>query len=248
MSPAMPGEPPLMHKRFTSLMLLALCLTVEAVGADYSANINKNANINNKGVDFSGHWELDYQRSEDIRQEIELLYNQAKADYERALDRTRENFRNRGGKVHLEPGMSNYRSIIGLGRLTEKITQATLLDIAQTADHIVIKRNEDYSLVCDFNAPQPRQTPTGEEVCAWLDHQLAFQTNLAEGLVVNHLLSLAPNRQRLSIATTVNIRGLRWPFTIKRVFMPYKPSKGRYHCEFTLAKQKTCTLLGKEVE
>ena len=42
------------------------------------------------------------------------------------------------------------QSVVGLGRLAEKIAQATVLTIAQEDDHIVINRNDDFALVCDF--------------------------------------------------------------------------------------------------
>ncbi len=201
------------------------------------------ASANRHGVDFSGHWELDYQMSDHPNEKIRWLYTKAKSEYERALERARN-----GANVRVDPRGYNYQSIIGLGRLAEKIAQATILDIEQAEDHIVIKRNDDFSLVCDFNAPQPTATPVGSEACTWLEDQLAFQIELSDGLTVYHLISIASNRERMSIATTVHVSSLPYPFTLNRVYMPYEPGEGMYNCEYTIAKQTTCTLGGSETE
>lgn len=195
--------------------------------------------LNPHDRDFSGHWELDYQLSDHPQEKIRSLYIQAKSQAERLYERAQNSGR------YVDPQIFNYQSIIGLGRLTEKIARATVLDITQEGDHVVIRRNDDYALVCDFEDMGFKKSPVGVEGCAWQEDQLTFQVALPEGLNVLHRLSIAADRSRLNIATTVMVDGIRYPFTLNRVYMPYEPGEGLYDCEFTIAKQTTCTLRGQ---
>ncbi len=189
--------------------------------------------------DFSGHWELDYQLSDHPQEKIRSLYIQAKSQAERLVERAQNSGR------YVDPQVFNFQSIIGLGRLAEKIAKATVLDVSQRDDHVVIRRNDDYSLVCDFADMGFKQSPIGTEGCAWQEDQLTFQVALPEGLSVLHRLSIAADRSRLNIATTVLVDGIRYPFILNRVYMPYEPGEGLYDCEFTIATQTTCTLRGQ---
>jgi len=200
------------------------------------------ANANRHSIDFSGYWELDYQLSDHPGEKIRWLYTQARAEAERAMERARNSGR------YVDPQVLNFKSIIGLGRLAEKIAQSTVLTVTQQGDHIVIKRNDDFSLVCDFNDMGWKQNAIGTEGCAWQEDQLVFQIALPEGLSVLYRLSLATDRSRLNVATTVQISGIRYPFTLNRVYMPFEPGEGQFSCEFTVASQTTCTLSGSPNE
>ena len=218
-----------------NLLITALLLPPLSVAA---ADEHRRA-VNPHERDFSGHWELDYQLSDHPNEKIRSLYIQAKSRAERLAERAQH------AGHYLDQRMFNYRSIIGLGRLAEKIAQATVLDIRQKADHIVIKRNDDYSLVCDFTDMGFKLNAVGTEGCAWQEDQLTFQVALPEGLHVLHRLSIAADRSRLNIATTVLVDGIHHPFTLNRVYMPYQPGEGMYNCAYTIATQTTCTLRGQ---
>jgi len=195
--------------------------------------------LNPHNRDFSGHWELDYQLSDHPQEKIRSMYVQARSQAKRLAERAQNSGR------YVDPQIFNYQSIIGLGRLTEKIAKATVLDITQEGDHVVIRRNDDYALVCDFTDLGFKQSAIGIEGCAWQEDQLTFQVALPEGLNVLHRLSIAADRSRLNIATTVVVDGIRYPFTLNRVYMPYEPGEGLYDCEYTIATQTTCTLRGQ---
>lgn len=189
-------------------------------------------------IDFSGSWELDYQLSDHPDQKIRRQYEQARIRAERLAERASNQGR------YVDPQVLNFRSIIGLGKLAGKIAQATVLTINQGSDHVVIDRNEDFALVCDFNEMGWREHAFGAQGCEWQSDQLVFWMILPDGLHVSHRLSLAADRSRLNIATTVSLDGIRYPFTLNRVYMPFEPGEGLYDCEYTLARQKTCTLRG----
>ena len=193
---------------------------------------------NRHNVDFSGSWELDYQLSDHPSEKIRYLYIQARAQAERAAERAKNSGR------YVDPRIFNVQSVVGLGRLTEKIAQATVLTIAQEDDHIVINRNDDFALVCDFGEMGWKENAIGIEGCAWDEDQLAFQIALPDGLSVFHQFSIAADRSRINVATTVKVSGISYPFTLNRVYMPFEPGEGMFECTYTIANQTSCTLSG----
>lgn len=215
-------------------MYRLLCLILLLTSAMLSAEVNRHA------IDFSGNWELDYQLSDHPNEKIRRVYIETRSRIEAQL--RRQNNRS----IVVDPGVYNLQSIVGLGQLAERIAQATVLDITQADGHIVIQRNDDFSLICDFTDMQPKASLVGAEACAWDEDQLIFRLALPDGLHVEHKLSIAPDRSRLNIATTVWIEGVRYPFTLNRVYMPFEPGEGQYHCEYTIARQTTCTLGGRQ--
>ena len=207
--------------------LVALMLLLPASGT------SEERGFNDFQIDFSGHWELDYQLSDHASEKIRRVYQEAKSKLEREMQR-------RGSYV--DPSAFNLSSIVGLGRLAERIAQATVLDIEQNDNRIIINRNDDFALVCDLRFMQAQRSVLGAEACYWEEDQLVFQIALPDGLNVLHRLSIARDRSRINIATTLMLRGVRYPFTLNRVYMPYEPGEGLFQCEYTIARQTTCTL------
>ena len=196
--------------------------------------------VNRHNIDFSGNWELDYQLSDHPNEKIRQVYIETRSRIEAQM-------RRQGNQaVIVDQSFFNLHSIIGLGQLAERIGQATVLDIKQRDRHIVIQRNDDFSLICDFDDMQRKASMIGAEACAWDEDQLIFRIVLPDGLNVGHKLSVAADRSRLNIATTVWIEGVGYPFTLNRVYMPFEPGEGLYHCEYTIARQTTCSLGGSQ--
>ena len=193
---------------------------------------------NRHNADFSGSWELDYQLSDRSREKIKSLYRQAKAQAERAAERAKS------AGHYVDPRVFNAQSVVGHGLLTEKIAQATVLTITQEADHIVINRNDDFALICNFSDMGWKESVIGTEGCNWNEDQLAFQIALPNGLNVFHQFSIAADRSRINVATTVRILGITSPFTLNRVYMPFEPGDGLFECTYSIENQTTCTLSG----
>ena len=189
------------------------------------------------GIDFTGAWEIDYQQSEEPNAKIRRLYAQMKSKAERELQRARSD-RN----YHIDSRVSNPQTIIGLGRLAEKIAAATVLNIKQYQDHIIIKRNDDFALICDFNWGELTESPLGKESCRWQKNRLSFLIVLPDGLIVRHLFSIGSSQRQLQVATTVEMSGGNYPFTLNRVYVPLDPSESMYDCKYTIANQTTCSL------
>ena len=193
---------------------------------------------NRHRVDFSGSWELDYQLSDHPREKIRHLYAQARSKAERAAQRAQNS------RSYVDPEIFNVESVIGLGRLAEQIAQATVLTIAHENDHIVIQRNNDFALVCDFALTGWKKTVIGAEGCEWDEDQLLFHAELPTGLRVFHKFSISDDRSKINVATKVAGAGTPYPFTLNRVYMPFDPGKGMYDCEYTISNQTSCTLGG----
>jgi hypothetical protein len=198
----------------------------------------------NSRVDFSGHWELDYQLSEDLREKIRLLHLMARSEAEKRASGPMMGQNNWPGPV-VRGGtrpVTTTAGIVGLGQLAEMISRTTQLDIEQSESRIEVNRKDDFSLTCGFygGPARPNEDVLGSELCGWESHQMVFIIDLPNGLLVKHRLTLSPDRLRLNIATTVRSDGISNPFTLNRVYKRFQPVPEEYECEFTLQNGKVC--------
>ena len=194
-----------------------------------------------KPIDFSGHWELDFQLSDRFEDKIELEFLLARRSLERQA--RSETLTTRGGGISVNRASRSLRSIIDIGRFTEQITRSNLLEIIQTSEGIAIQRVDDFPLTCSFYGGVSRSESDGlgMEVCGWDHHQLVFMVILDDGLRVNHRLTLAPEGDKLNIATTVYSRNQSAPFTLNRVFSRFEPLPDSQNCTTTLSRKRVCT-------
>ncbi len=198
-----------------------------------------------KMVDFGGSWELDYELSEHPNDKLRWLYEVTRSRLEQQAARRDAAVSGPSGLINAQ-AMNSLQGVIGLGKLAEMISQATVLKIDQSRDDITVHRENDFALTCDFQKIKQSASSLGVEACGWQEDQLVFQVVLPEGLIVNHRLVLAGNGRRLNVATTVISNKIAQPFTLNRVYMPFEPGKGEYNCEYTLEHKKTCRLGGSE--
>lgn len=224
-------------KRFvlgTLVLVIAACAPQTAKKPRSSLSADSGGRI-----DFSGHWELDYQLSDDLQDKLRQIFLLARLEAEREAQR-----RSQGQRIGptISTGRSAYAGIIDLGRFAESITRTTVLQIEQTDEFIQILRENDFSLVCGFHggAAQPVQDLLGTEVCGWDVQQLVFFVSLEEGITVNHRLTMGPNGQRLNIATTVRSRLYPSAFTFNRVYQRFTPLESEFECELTLDRGRSC--------
>ncbi len=223
----------------TALLLIFSCLL-----AISGCNSNKPRALKTntaRSIDFSGHWELDFQLSDRFEDKIELEFLLARRSLERQA-RT-ETLTTRGGGISYNRANRSLRSIIDIGRFTEQITRSNLLEIIQSSEGIAIQRADDFPLTCSFYGGVSRAESDGlaTEVCGWDHHQLVFMVILDDGLRVNHRLTLAPEGDKLNIATTVYSRSQSAPFTLNRVFSRFDPLPDSQNCTTTLSRKRSCT-------
>ncbi len=189
-----------------------------------------------KVVDLSGAWEVDYSKSENIRDTYEQMMRELQRQVERA-----QRGSNRGAVS--TGGFGSGGDIYALARMAEVITDIQLMDITQTENQVTIKRDGSFALNCEFfpGKLQTETTPLGKEVCGWDGHQLVFQMYLPDGLSIFHRYTLGPEGERINVATTVRSSEVSYPFTLDRVYNRYDPSSGGIRCKQTLTRGKVCT-------
>lgn len=215
-------------------LLLSACASEQLVLSPESPHV----------VDFSGFWELDYELTENPNDKLRYLYEVTRSQLLRQQAARRDTARSGrmpSGLVS-SSAINVLQGIIGLGKLAEKISGSTVLTIDQSSGNVVVRRQGDFALTCDFLTDRHTESNLGNESCGWQGDQLIFNVSLPEGLNVNHRLVLSANGKRLNVATTVSSSEINQLFTLNRVYLPFEPGKGMYDCEYTLAKKKTCKL------
>ena len=186
--------------------------------------------------DFSGHWELDYSRSDNVDRKLQSMYREWRREVER---------RTRGDQYRASMGAPmdtrSFRSLVDVARLAEQITDSQVLDIEQTDADIEIRRENNFALTCVFLEGEPEVIidELGAEVCGWDAHQLVFHIRLPDGLDIRHRLTMSEDAERLHIATQVDSRSSA-PFTLNRFYFRFNPLPEDYSCEYTLSRGNVC--------
>lgn len=185
------------------------------------------------GADFSGHWEMDYGRSDDVNEKLQIIQR----EWQRAAQRNSDK-RNQGPSVDYSRAFS---ATIILAQMADMITEAQVLDIEQSDIDIEIRRENDFALTCVFSKGKPQAIfdELGAEVCGWDGKQLVFHMRMPDGLVILHRMSISSGRDRLHIATTVDNERTD-PFTLNRFYYRFNPLPENYSCEYTLSKGNVC--------
>ncbi|MEY4642814.1 MAG: hypothetical protein RLZZ227_2808 [Pseudomonadota bacterium] len=232
-----------MSKPFVALPLLASLLSVAACSTSPpAADAIAAAPALRTGElrDFSGHWEKNYQLSDDFNTRFSLYA----ADIRRLLARLNQG--DLEGLPALRGRGINTDAISGLARFTEELTRMPLLEIAQDDVEIEIERENDFTLRCAYADLQfVRSTNTfGSDVCGWTDERLQFQMALGGGLTISHQFSLSADASLLNVTTTVSSDDISVPLIISNYYQRYLPSGEDYNCILTLTRNTVCNQQG----
>ena len=186
-------------------------------------------------VDMSGHWELDYGRSDNLQARFNAMLRDLHRQQARAAASER-------GAATIAVG-SAQESLIGLAQMAELITQSQLLEIDQNRVAIRVEREGNFALSCDYAADEPRfqDYGVGNETCFWDGRQLVFQIRLPEGLDIVHRLSVSDTGQTLGIVTSLYSSRVSAPFSLRRIYRRYEPGSQGYTCTETLSRGRVCT-------
>ena len=227
------------------VVLLCSCLGLAGCsggGGDSSRKKTELQGQSSEAVDFSGSWELDYSKSDNIQTKLDSMARELRRDAER-----RAQVGNQGAMVVGSSGYNSAPSVIGLARMSDLITRSPLLKVEQSEHEIKVKREENFALGCEFYAGQYSnvETPLGTEICGWNGRQMVFKILLPEGLSIQHVMTLASSGGKLQIATTVVSDQVSYPFTLNRVYNRFVPGASGYSCTVTLTKGKVCTTKAK---
>ena len=190
-------------------------------------------------ADFSGHWELDYGRSDNVDAKLEAMYREWRRAAERRANMERSG--RQGPAVSMGTSGNGFRPVVALARLADNITSSQVLDIEQDEIEIEIRRENDFALTCVFSegAPQTVVDELGAEICGWDGHQLVFYIRLPDGLDIEHRITMSELGDRLHIATRVD-SSKSAPFTLNRFYFRFDPLPEDYTCEYTLSRGNVC--------
>ena len=188
-------------------------------------------------VDMSGHWEMDYAKSDNLQDQLNAVARQIRREAARREQLAKEGRGFAGGPL---PGR---RDLITLARLAEIITEPTLLEVVQAAGRARVKRENSFALVCETDGSKISVTMDllGEQRCGWDSSQLFFMLTLQEGLQVTHRLSRSNDSDVLLMVTSVETPDTKFPLIVSQYFKRYDPESLGFICERSLTKGKICT-------
>lgn len=211
----------------TKFAVLA-CLILAACSSQPKIDVSAPSYSGGLPTDFSGSWERDYSRSDDIQV---------------ALNSTlRRMYRPMPDSGYPVPTQDPSR-IVALARFAELITRPDVLTIAQDEFEIKISRKDDFTMLCEFYDGYSKRTESefGAEVCSWNGPQLISHLVLPDGLLVSQRFTLSADGKSLHVATTVASNAVRDPFTLNRVYMKFDPPESDFNCIETLSMKRVCS-------
>lgn len=228
-------------KIYYARALPTLTLVAVLSACSSSAPVESGPGPRDESVDFSGSWEMDYGRSDNVEQQLRSIYNELRRDAER---RARAGGGSNAGSINAgaDPSRTMAR-MIDLARMADYITASQVVTVEQGPNDIIIEREDNFALTCTFtdDTPEPVIDELGSELCGWDSHQLVFLTQLPDGLKINHRLTVSQDRQSLQITTTLNQSGSAASFTVNRVYYRFNPLPADYECEYTLSRGNVCS-------
>ena len=186
-------------------------------------------------ADFSGSWERDYSRGDDVNQVLrDIYYYLSRTSADRA-------YTTRPGPV--QPPSRDMQSITALARLAELITRPQVLTISQNDHEITVDRKDDFSLLCAFydGVAKGTESDYGTEICGWDGDQLVSHLVLPDGLQVTHRFTVSEDRKQLRVITTVSSNTSRVPFTLRRFYNRFERLPPDFNCVETLSMKRVCS-------
>ncbi|MDG2459666.1 MAG: hypothetical protein P8M73_02190 [Luminiphilus sp.] len=191
-------------------------------------------------IDFSGHWEIDYARTDSVDIQLNAKFREIQRELRR-----RNEAAERGAPYQGSP-IGDVDSLLALAKMAEMVTQSALLEVRQDDRSIWIERENSFALTCAFDDPQRAGSRLGQEICWWDGVQWHFVIDLPDGLRIKHQFSRSEDGLSLAQRTVLSNPRSGSDFAVSRVFGRYDPSGRGYTCRETLSRGKVCTT--EEVE
>lgn len=186
-------------------------------------------------VDFSGSWDMDYSRGDNLTQTLTKLFRQ--------LNRSAQGPATSNSRMRVGTSTGSANSIITLARIADLVTRPELLEIEQTADAIEVGRLDEYAFTCNFGSRKPQvvETTFGTELCGWDGQKMVFHLTLPDNLTIVHRMTRSPDGRNLNIATTLTSPSSPVPFTLSRFYTRFDPLPPDYDCLETFSKKRVCS-------
>lgn len=191
-------------------------------------------------VDFSGSWERDYARSQDIQGALNAMFQDRQRE---AMQQQQMNSMSRAGPA--TPGLSQreVNGMVALGRLIEEITRQDILTISQDDYEVRVARKDDFSLSCSFydGIAQGTDSPYGTEVCSWDGNDMISHLALPDGLLISRRYTLSPDGTQLREITTASSSATRSPLILHRYYFKFEAPAKPFNCVETLSMKRVCS-------
>jgi hypothetical protein len=191
-------------------------------------------------VDFSGSWERDYSRGEDVQGALNALF----MERQRQIARQQQAPSNpRMGMT--TPGMSKREAnaLLALARLVQDITKPDVLTISQDDYEIRVAREDDFAMSCSFydGVAQATDSDYGTEVCSWDGNTLISHLVLPDSLLITHRFTMSPDGNYLRVITTASSGATKMPFTLHRFYVRFEAPPRAFNCIETLSMKRVCS-------
>ena len=196
--------------------------------------------IGDMPVDFSGSWERDYARSQDVRGALNAMLQDRQRQ---AYQQQQMNSLSRTGPSSAGLSQREVNGMMALARLIEEITRPDILTIAQDDYEVRISRKDDFSLSCSFfeGIAQGTDSPYGTEVCNWDGNDLISHLVLPDGLVISRRYTLSPDGNYLREITTASSSTTRSPLILHRFYIKFEAPARAFNCIETLSMKRVCS-------
>jgi hypothetical protein len=95
-------------------------------------------------ADFSGHWEVDYARSDSVQTQLNSTFRDIQRQARRQRDAAERGMTVQG------PPLGDVDTVLALAKMAELVTASDLLVVDQDIAFVRIDRENSFALVCDI--------------------------------------------------------------------------------------------------
>jgi hypothetical protein len=191
-------------------------------------------------ANFSGSWERDYSRGDDIYAAVDATL--------RALSRSSGGDPRLSSQGRIGAGAYNVSSrqqaaIFAIAQLADEITRLQVLTVSQSDNEILIERKDDYAIFCAFynGVAKATESSFGMELCGWDGDHLVSQVVLPDGLQIVHRFTVSDDAKQLRVITSVISSEARLPITLSRYYTKFEAPTSDFNCVETLSMKRVCS-------
>ena len=222
-------------QRSVTCAVLTSCVLLGLSGCGTNSSPPQQRLADTPVMDFSGHWEVDYARSDSVQTQLNSTFRDIQRQAQRQRDAAEK------GVTYQGPPIGDVDAILALAKMAELVTASDLLEIHQDVAVVRIDRENSFALVCDISDGQTSVTQLGRETCWWDGQQLHFAIDLPEGLSIRHRFIRSADGALLAQRTRLSTRGTNRDFEVSRIFARFEPGNRGYHCINTLSRGRVCS-------
>jgi len=192
--------------------------------------------------DFSGHWEVDYGRSDSVQNQLNSTFREVQREMRRRSEAAEK------GTPYHGPGLGDVDTLFALASMAELVVEPALLEIDQDTQRIRIQRENSFALICSLETTGEDVNRLGRETCWWDGQQWHFVIQLPDGLNVAHRFTRSEDGNSLAQRTRLSDPDTGHDFVVSQIFARYDPAGRGFSCVKTLSRGRVCTTEGVQGE